>query len=58
MDSIGATKIVIQEKDGNRWQEVYTKTGTIYNGLLDSDESSFRNSYTYSGTSGKHIEQL
>ena len=53
MDSIGATKIVIQEKDGNRWQEVYTKTGTIYNGLLDSDESSFRNSYTYSGTSGK-----
>lgn len=53
MDSIGATKIVIQEKDGNRWQEVYTKTGSNYNGLLDSDSSSFRGSYTYSGTSGK-----
>ena len=53
MDLIGATKIVIQEKDGTRWQEVYTKTGTIYNGLLDSEARSFRNSYTYSGTSGK-----
>jgi hypothetical protein len=53
MDSIGATKIVIQEKDGSRWQEAYTKTGTIYNGLLDSDARGFRGSYTYSGTSGK-----
>lgn len=53
MDSIGATKIVIQEKNGNRWKEVYTKTGSNYNGLLDSDSSSFRGSYTYSGTSGK-----
>ena len=53
MDSIGATKIVIQEKNGNRWNEVYTKTGSNYNGLLDSDSSSFRGSYTYSGTPGK-----
>lgn len=53
MNSIGATKIVIQEKAGNRWQEAYTKIGTIYNGLLDSDTSSFCGSYTYSGTSGK-----
>lgn len=53
MNSIGATKIVIQEMNGNRWQEAYTKTGTIYNGLLDGDASSFRGSYTYPGTSGK-----
>lgn len=53
MSSIGATKIVIQEKDGNRWKEAYTKTGTIYNGLLNSDASSYWGSYTYSGTSGK-----
>lgn len=26
MDSIGATKIVIQEKDGSRWQEAYRET--------------------------------
>lgn len=53
MDSIGATKIVIQEKNGNLWNEVYTKTESNYNGLLDSDSSSFRGSYTYSGTPGK-----
>ncbi len=53
MGTIGVTKIIIQEKDGNRWQDAYTKTGTAYNGLLDSDVNSFRGSYTYAATSGK-----
>lgn len=53
MQSIGAKKIVIQEKNGSTWTDVATKNGTIYNGLLDSNVDSYSSTYTYAGTSGK-----
>ena len=53
MSTIGVKKIVIQEKVGTRWQEVHTKQGTAYNGLLDKKTDEFSGSYTYNGESGK-----
>lgn len=53
MNTIGATKIVIQEKNGTAWEESTTKVGTVYNGLLGSNTDEFSGSYTYSGVSGR-----
>lgn len=53
MSSIGVKKIIIQKKNGTRWQEVHTKQGTAHNGLLDKGADEFSGNYTYNGESGK-----
>lgn len=52
MTSIGATKIVIQQKSGSSWVAVKTYYSSTTSKLLASNTNSMAGCITYNGTSG------
>jgi hypothetical protein len=51
-DSIGASSIVIQRKNGSTWTDVYTYSSSTTLAMLGSNSLTHNGSVTYSGTSG------
>lgn len=58
MDLIGVSYIVIQEKDGDKWKGVSTHFGSISNGMLDDNASTYVSSITFDGTPGKEYQAI
>lgn len=58
MTKIGASKIIVQEKNGGSWETVKTFWGSVSNGMLDENTTSHAGSVTYTGTSGKQYRAI
>jgi len=55
MDELGATMIVLREKDGSSWKVVKTflYTDSRYSNMLSSNRATYSSFVSYSGQSGK-----
>lgn len=55
MDELGATMIVLREKDGGSWKVVKTflYTDSRYSNMLSSNRATYSSFVSYSGQSGK-----